>query len=120
VRMIPKPQHRSNLIYRPTLSSLTVPRNLFPYVTKIFHAKVLKIMGKLAPWKTLNHMMEVTEVINASARDIYETKKRLLESGDSTTVKQVGDGKDIMSLLSTSSGPHFTAAGLTSCHCSAS
>jgi hypothetical protein len=40
--------------------------------------------------------------MHANARDIYETKKRLLESGDSATVKQVGDGKDIISLLSTS------------------
>ena len=39
--------------------------------------------------------------------------KRLLESGDSATVKQVGDGKDIISLLSTSIEPYFTTAGLT-------
>jgi hypothetical protein len=44
--------------------------------------------------------MDVAETMNAGARRVYETKKRLLESGDEATVKQVGDGKDIISLLS--------------------
>jgi hypothetical protein len=47
-------------------------------------------------------MIKLSESINASSRGIYETKKRLLESGDDGTVKQVGDGQDIISLLSAS------------------
>jgi hypothetical protein len=77
-----------------------VSRNLLPYFTKVFHPKVLKFLGKAAPWKALNRVIELTDIMNANAKEIYETKKRLLESGDSTTVKQVGDGKDIISLLS--------------------
>jgi len=46
--------------------------------------------------------MELVETISANARGIYEAKKRLLESGDSATVKQVGDGSDIISVLSAS------------------
>jgi len=76
-----------------------VPRNLFPYLTKVFHPKILKFLGKVAPWKALNRAIELTEVMNANTRKIYETKKRLLESGDGATVKQVGDGKDIIGLL---------------------
>ena len=97
-----------------------MPRNLFPYLTKIFHPKILKVLGKAAPWKALNRAIELTEVMSANARKIYESKKRLLESGDSATVKQVGDGKDVISLLSASMGPHFTTTSLTSCNCSAS
>jgi len=93
---------------------------LFPYLTKIFHPKILKVLGKVAPWKALNRAIELTEVMNANTRKIYETKKRLLESGDGATVKQVGDGKDIISLLSMSMGIHFTTTSLTSCHYSAS
>jgi len=98
---------------RGTFPSLVVSRNLFPYVAKIFNPKVLKFMGKVIPWRPLNRLIELTETMHANARDIYETKKRLLESGDSATVKQVGDGKDIISLLSTSIEPYFTTAGLT-------
>ena len=83
------------------MSSLTVSRNLFPYVYKIFHPKILKFVGRMLPWPGLNQLMDVAETMNAEARRIYQTKKRLLESGDDATVKQVGNGKDIISLLST-------------------
>jgi len=98
---------------RATSRSLIVLRNLFPYVAKIFHPKVLKFMGKAIPWRALNRLIYLTGAMHANARDIYETKKRLLESGDSATVKQIGDGKDIISLLSTSVEPYFTTASLT-------
>jgi hypothetical protein len=47
-------------------------------------------------------MIKLADIMGASARKIYETKKRLLHLGDDpdATIKQVGDGKDIISLLS--------------------
>ena len=69
-------------------------------------------MGKATPWGALNHCIEVTDIMNANARDIYETKKRLVELGDTATVKQVGDGKDIISLLSVSMELHTVTTGL--------
>lgn len=83
------------------MSSLMVSRNLFPYAYKIFHPKILKFVGRMLPWPELNHVMDLAETMNAGARRIYRTKKRLLESGDDVTVKQVEDGKDIIGLLST-------------------
>ena len=97
-----------------------VARNFLPYLTKVFHPKVLKFMGKAIPWRALNRIIELTDLMNANAREIYETKKRLLESGDSATVKQVGDGKDIISLLSASTELRFTTAGLILTYRSAS
>jgi hypothetical protein len=44
--------------------------------------------------------MDLSEVLNTHARGIYETKKRLLEMGDDATVRQIGNGKDIISVLS--------------------
>ncbi|KAH9034869.1 cytochrome P450 [Lactarius pseudohatsudake] len=83
----------------PALASLGVYRNLFPYVYKIFHPKILKFVGRMLPWPGLNHLMNLAEAMNAQARGVYETKKRLLESGDDATAKQVGEGKDLISLL---------------------
>ncbi|KAI9442924.1 cytochrome P450 [Lactarius indigo] len=83
----------------PTSSSLAVSRNLLPYIDKIFHPKVLKVLGRMLPWPKLNHLMDLAETLNSKSRGIHETKKRLLELGDDATVKQVGDGKDILSLL---------------------
>jgi len=98
------------------MPSLIVHRNFLPYLTKVFHPKVLKFMGKVAPWRALNRIIELTDIMNANAREIYETKKRLLESGDSATVKQVGDGKDIISLLSASMQLRLIIAGLIFSH----
>ncbi|KAH9979522.1 cytochrome P450 [Lactifluus volemus] len=83
----------------PVSSSLAVPRTLFPYLHRIFHPKILKFMGQIVPWRNLNHMIKVSDIMQANARNIYETKKRLLYSGDDATIKQVGDGRDIISLL---------------------
>ncbi|KAI9440829.1 cytochrome P450 [Lactarius indigo] len=85
--------------WMPTMSSLAVYRNLFPYVHKVFHPRVLKLVGRMLPWPKLNHLMDISETMNTEARRIYEMKKRLLELGDDATVKQIGDGKDILSLL---------------------
>ncbi|KAH9024960.1 cytochrome P450 [Lactarius hengduanensis] len=85
--------------WMPTMSSLAVHRNLFPYVHKVFHPTILKLVGRMLPWPKLNHLMDISETMNAGARRIYETKKRLLELGDDATIKQVGDGKDILGLL---------------------
>ncbi|KAH9175552.1 cytochrome P450 [Lactarius sanguifluus] len=91
----------------PTFSSLAVSRNLFPYVDKIFHPKVLKFLGRTLPWPKLNHLMDLAETLSTKSRGIYEAKKRLLELGDDATAKQVGDGNDIISLLmrASSAGP---------------
>jgi hypothetical protein len=61
---------------------------------------MLKFVGKILPWPSLNRLIDLAEILNANARGIYETKKRLLELGDDATVKQIGDGKDIVSVLS--------------------
>lgn len=55
----------------------------------------------MLPWPKLNHIMDLAETLNAEARRVYETKKKLLELGDDATVHQVGEGKDIISILST-------------------
>ena len=90
------------LALSPTMSALAVPRTLFPYLHRIVHPKILKFMGQIAPCRSLNHVIKLADIINANARGIYETKKTLLQSGDDATVKQVGDGNDIISLLSAS------------------
>jgi hypothetical protein len=50
----------------------------------------------MLPWPSLNRIIDLAEILNASARGIYETKKRSLELGDEDTVKQIGDGKDLL------------------------
>ena len=44
--------------------------------------------------------MDLAGTLNAEAKRIYETKKKLLESGDGATVKQLEECEDIIGLLS--------------------
>jgi len=62
--------------YIPNFAVLTVPCTLFPYLHRIFHPKILKFMGQIVPWKNLNHLIKLADIINANARGIYETKKK--------------------------------------------
>ena len=62
----------------------------------------------MLPWPKLNHLLDLAETLNAEARRVYETKKKLLELGDDATVKQVGEGKDIISILSTYNTASFS------------
>ena len=41
-------------------------------------------------------------ILNRRSVEIYEDKKRALRQGDEAVMKQIGEGKDIMSILSTS------------------
>ena len=97
-----------DLLSRSAISSLAVYRSLFPYVYSMFHPKFLKLVGRMLPWPKLNELMDIAETLNAEARRVYETKKKLLELGDDATVKQVGEGKDILSILSTCDTSSFS------------
>ena len=60
----------------------------------------MKFVGRMLPWPRLNHLMDLAETMNTQATRVYDTKKRLLESSDDITAKRVGEGKDLISLLS--------------------
>jgi hypothetical protein len=62
----------------------------------------MKFMGQIVPWRSLNHLIKLTDRIDANARGIYETNTKLLQLGDDANVNEVGDRKDIISLLSAS------------------
>ncbi|KAN0127843.1 Cytochrome P450 [Lactarius tabidus] len=85
--------------WMPTLISFSHHRNLFPYVYKIIHPQILKLVGRLLPWPKLHHLMDLSETLNAEAKRIYETKRKLLERGDGATIKQLEECNDIFDLL---------------------
>ena len=47
-------------------------------------------------------LMHVVDTMDEQSRMIYNMKKRAFEKGDAEVVKQVGEGKDILSVLSKS------------------
>ena len=45
-------------------------------------------------------MRMVVETLSQKTREIYGQKKAALEKGDENVVQQIGEGKDILSVLS--------------------
>lgn len=57
---------------------------------------------KLAEWtpsRNVQQTKRIIDIMDAQSRDIFAKKKEALARGDDAVVKQVGQGKDIMSIL---------------------
>ena len=93
----PLTEHVSS--YSPALYDLSVFRWAMPYVshfgTSAFRRKVLEWI----PFKRLHKLKDVVDIMHRRAAEIYQEKKMLLEKGDEALLAQVGEGKDLMSIL---------------------
>jgi hypothetical protein len=54
----------------------------------------------ILPWSNLHRMRDIVDVLNTTAVGIFEEKKKALEEGDEAVARQIGEGNDIMSILS--------------------
>ena len=68
-------------------------------VEAVIPERFLRVFGRLLPFKALHKQMENARMMRSKAREIFEQKKRALELGDEAVKQQVGEGKDIMSVL---------------------
>ena len=62
--------------------------------------KFRRFIFDLLPWKTLHQLRDISDVIHNTAVEIINSKKRALEDGDEAVARQVGQGKDILNILS--------------------
>lgn len=56
-------------------------------------------MIDLIPWKTIQRLVDIVDTMHASTVEIYEARKKALRQGKDVVSKQVGRGKDILSIL---------------------
>lgn len=57
-------------------------------------------MVEIMPIKKVQELRRVVDVLYGVSLEIFNAKKKALESGDDAFVDQVGKGKDIISILS--------------------
>jgi len=82
-------------------------------LVKLGTPKFRRFTLDLIPWKPLHQLRDISDVIHNTAVEIVNSKKRALEDGDEAVASQIGQGKDILSILSRGShpsiihGPHF-------------
>ncbi len=74
---------------------------MLPPLSKIGSAKFRRFIVDLVPWKDVHDVRDIVDVLSKTSTDIFELKKKALAEGDEALAKQVGRGKDILSILRT-------------------
>ena len=54
----------------------------------------------LLPWKNLQEMRNIVDILTSTSAEIFEEKKKALDEGDKTVTQQIEEGNDIMGILS--------------------
>ncbi|RDB25854.1 Docosahexaenoic acid omega-hydroxylase CYP4F3 [Hypsizygus marmoreus] len=72
---------------------------IFPKVVKIGTARFRRFVVDLIPLTNVRRLRDIVNVMDATSVEIYTAKKNALAQGDEAVIKQIGRGKDIMSIL---------------------
>ena len=59
-----------------------------------------RAVSNFVPTRDMKEMRSIVQTLAAKTREIYYGKKSALEKGDASVVHQIGEGKDILSVLS--------------------
>ncbi|KAI0628892.1 cytochrome P450 [Trametes polyzona] len=85
--------------FQPLLMQMNFIRRLYPYVPNIGSPWMRRKIVEMIPNKTVQRLKTVIDTLHERAVAICEEKKRILIQGDEAFKNQVGEGKDIMSIL---------------------
>ncbi|KAH7913645.1 cytochrome P450 [Hygrophoropsis aurantiaca] len=83
----------------PGLFKLIIPRQFLYLLVKIGPANFRKWIVKITPWKALQEINNIVEIMDQTSKEVFRSKKAALEKGDDAVLQQVGQGKDIISIL---------------------
>lgn len=92
---------QNHINIRPALSGILVLRLLLPFLIKLGPAKFRAFLVKIAPSKRVQRIREMIDTMEQTSIEILDIKKRAIEAGDHTLMDQIGQGKDLMSILRT-------------------
>ena len=89
-----------NLHHSPALVKVNHLRRILPYLPDIGTPAFRARLVDLFPHEGVQGLKRFIDVMHRRSIEIYREKVRALELGDEAVAKQVGEGKDIMSILS--------------------
>ncbi|KAI0754298.1 cytochrome P450 [Daedaleopsis nitida] len=84
--------------FQPTMVEINMLRRLLAYLPDAGKALQRKILDIL-PHRGLHKAADIVDTMHRVSLEIYRQKKQAFEEGDDAVRKQIGEGKDIMSLL---------------------
>lgn len=73
---------------------------VFPWASQIGSPEFRRFVVDSLPWKDLHDMRDIVNTMQSTSEEIFAIKKEALAAGDEAVSRQVGQGKDIMSILS--------------------
>ncbi|KAL1746453.1 cytochrome P450 [Schizophyllum fasciatum] len=73
--------------------------NVVPYIRNIGPAWFRRAIVDIIPSRDLHRVRDYVDIIAATSKEIYTQKKAALAAGDEAVKHQIGQGKDILSLL---------------------
>jgi hypothetical protein len=68
-------------------------------MTKLGSPSFRGFLVKFLPFRDVKKLRKMVDVMHMSSIGILEAKKTALQQGDEAVLKQVGRGKDLMSIL---------------------
>ncbi|KAH9949926.1 cytochrome P450 monooxygenase [Amylocystis lapponica] len=83
----------------PVLFALDIPLRTSPYFSAIGSATFRRRVLDMMPHKQTQKLKDIVDTMWDAACTIFDAKKSALQAGDEAVMKQIGEGKDIMSIL---------------------
>ncbi|KAH9902854.1 cytochrome P450 [Cubamyces lactineus] len=81
------------------IGRVAIPRRLLPYLPTIRLGGIGRALLQLVPHDGVRQLVEISDTLWRCSTTVYNEKKRALEEGGAAVAQQVGEGKDIMSIL---------------------
>ncbi|KAI0716800.1 cytochrome P450 [Earliella scabrosa] len=85
-------------MFQPAVTEVNLFRRFLPYLPDSGKG-LQRAIADAIPHQGLHKLNSIVDTLNRRSIEIYEAKKRALEEGDEAVTKQMGEGRDIMSIL---------------------
>jgi len=87
------------MIGSPSISSMRISREFLPWIIKLGTPGIRRFLALRIPSKRVKNIVHITDILDRTSQDIYLSKKQAMQDGDDAVQHQVGEGRDIMSVL---------------------
>ncbi|KAI0329087.1 cytochrome P450 [Cubamyces sp. BRFM 1775] len=81
------------------MGKAAIPRRIIPYLPDIKFAGIGHKIMEMFPHDGVKDLVKLSDVLWSRSTEILRQKREALEKGDESVAAQVGEGKDIMSIL---------------------
>ncbi|CCM02691.1 uncharacterized protein FIBRA_04797 [Fibroporia radiculosa] len=83
----------------PNMQELFVLREFITRISTLGPAWVRRQIVDMIPHKNVQNLKSIVDTMSQQSQSIYNAKKAAISEGDEALLQQIGEGKDIMSLL---------------------